>query len=189
MQRRLFIAVNLPEKIKKGLLDYQFKWPEIPARWVNKDNLHITLVFLGYLADDEIAEICRISKEVARKQDPFLLTFKKIVFGPPKKPPRMIWATGEKSEELAHLQNVLEKSLANAENVAFTSEKSSFSPHITLARLKSFEFRNMEPEEVPQVDEEINLNFEVTSIELMESTLKRGGSEYSVIESFPLGDY
>ncbi|PIX88575.1 MAG: hypothetical protein COZ30_00470, partial [Candidatus Nealsonbacteria bacterium CG_4_10_14_3_um_filter_36_16] len=57
--------------------------------------------------------------------------------------------------------------------------------HITLGRIKQWEFRQIEPEERPEVNEEINLTFEVNSIEVMESELKRGGSEYTILESFP----
>jgi 2'-5' RNA ligase len=44
----------------------------------------------------------------------------------------------------------------------------------------------MEPEERPEIDEEVNFSFEVKSIEIMESHLKRGGAEYTVLESLPL---
>jgi len=42
---RIFIAINLPEKLKKELSLFQNRWPEIPARWTRPDNLHVTLVF------------------------------------------------------------------------------------------------------------------------------------------------
>jgi len=72
MQRyRIFIAINLPEEIKEKLADYQRKWPELPIRWTKPKNIHITLVFLGYLSDEELVEICRIAKEVASKHTPF----------------------------------------------------------------------------------------------------------------------
>jgi 2'-5' RNA ligase len=44
----------------------------------------------------------------------------------------------------------------------------------------------MEPEEKPKIDEDISLNFQVKSIEVMESQLKRGGAEYTILESFEL---
>ncbi len=52
--------------------------------------------------------------------------------------------------------------------------------------MKTWQWKQIEPEERPDVAEEINLNFEVDSIEVMESVLKRGGPEYTVLESYPL---
>jgi len=190
MKRRIFIAINLPENIKKKLADFQDKWPELPARWTKQENIHITLVFIGYVKDEEIPEICKVVKQVASKNKPFLINLTKVIYGPPKKmPPRMVWAEGEKSKELANLKTNLENSLINSKNVGYQkAEARAFSPHITLARIRSLEWRQIEPEERPEIKEDISLNFEVESIEVMESQLKRGGAEYMVLESAPLAD-
>jgi 2'-5' RNA ligase len=186
MRHRIFIAINLPESIKKELSLLQKKWPELPARWVKPENLHITLAFLGYLSDEELARVCQITREVAKRHSPFLINLKKVCYGPPKMmPPRMVWVEGEKSRELANLQNDLERSLSEGE-ISFEPEKREFKPHITLCRIRKWDFRRFEIDERPQVDEEISLSFEVNSIEVMESHLKRGGAEYSVLESCPL---
>ncbi|PIQ06660.1 MAG: RNA 2',3'-cyclic phosphodiesterase, partial [Candidatus Nealsonbacteria bacterium CG18_big_fil_WC_8_21_14_2_50_37_10] len=101
MKHRIFIAVNLPEDIKKKLIDYQAKWPELPIRWTKKENLHITLIFIGYTNDEELLEVLKITKEVAQRNNSFSINLNKICYGPPKKmPPRMIWVEGEKSIEL-----------------------------------------------------------------------------------------
>jgi len=189
MRHRIFIAINLPEEIKKKLIDCQKKWPELPIRWTKKENLHITLIFLGYLSDEELLEICKITKEIALRNQPFLINLNKICYGPPKKlPPRMVWVEGEKSREFTVLKDDIEKSLVTSERVNFSPENRVFSPHITLGRIRVWEFRQIEPEERPEVDEEIDLNFEVNSIEVMESQLKRGGVEYTILESASLVD-
>lgn len=187
MRHRIFIAINLPEDIKKKLVDYQGKWPTLPIRWTKKENLHITLVFIGHVNDDELLEVCKITKEVASRNQSFSVNLNKIYYGPPKKmPPRMVWVEGEKSQEFTSLRDDSEKSLMVSEEVHFSSEKRAFSPHITLGRIKAWEFRQIEPEERPEVSEEISLVFPVNSIEVMESELKRGGSEYTILESYPL---
>lgn len=188
MRKRIFIAINLPENIKKKLVDYQSKWPELPIRWTKKENLHITLIFLGYLNDEEILKICKITKEVASRNQSFSVNLNKIYYGPPKKmPPRMVWVEGEKSEQLGKLQSDLENSLLMASDTRLREkEQRPYTPHITLGRIRQWEFRQIEPEERPIVDEEISLSFPVNSIEVMESQLKRGGPEYTVLESFQL---
>jgi len=184
MSHRIFIDVNLPENTKKKLAEYEEKWPNLPVRWTKKENLHITLVFLGYLNDEELLEVINAAKEISSKNKPFSIILNKIIYGPPKKmPPRMVWVEGEQSQELADLQKDLENSLYGG------SEKSDarpYSPHINLGRIKTWEFRRLEPEERPEVNEAINLSFEVNSIEVMESKLKKGGPEYDILELCPL---
>lgn len=187
MRYRIFIAINLPEGIKKELSSYQAKWPELPCRWTKKENLHITLAFLGYLSDDELLEVLKITKEVASRNSPFLINLNKICYGPPKKmPPRMVWVKGEKSAELGKLQKDLENSLLATSIKGLEPETRTYTPHITLGRIRAWEFRQIEPEERPQIEEDISLSFTVSSIEVMESQLKRGGAEYTILESCKL---
>ena len=194
---RIFIAINLPEKVKEKLIFHQNKIEELfiqnltegsgagPIRWTKKESLHITLNFLGNVSDEELMDVLKITKEVGERNQPFLINLIRICYGPPKQPPKMVWVEGEKSEELGKLQNDLESSLAGRK--ILERENRAYSPHITLGRIKQWEFRKIETEERPQVNEEISYSFEVKSIELMESQLKRGGSEYTVLESAPLG--
>ncbi len=176
---RIFIAINLPEDTKAKLLAYQERWPELPARWTSKDNLHLTLAFLGNTSDQELEEICSRMKTIGERHKSFTLTLNCIMYGPDEKKPRMIWALLEKSPELSALQKDVEKTLEQHDN-------ESFLPHLTLARLRTFELQRMEPEELPDINEEISVSFEVQSIEVMESKPKRSGSEYIVIQNFML---
>lgn len=198
--RRVFLAINLPENIKKKLSDTEIKYSGLPAKWTKKDNLHITLVFLGFVRDEEIREICAKAETVAKKNASFGIKMSSIGYGPTdKKPPRMVWATGEKSEALAELQagleevffgptlkvnNKIEKYIKNIKK----PEPKAFSPHITLARLQQGRFNQLEPEEVPEINEKINFSFSVDSIEIMESELKKGGPQYTILESIELGN-
>jgi len=185
-RHRIFIAINLPEDIKNELVKYYEKWPELPAKWTSKDNLHITLEFLGDLTDVEIADACKTVAEVAKQHKSFSINLNKIVYGPPKKiPPRFVWVNGESSDELVDLKKDLQEYLL--ENIKFKPEASrGFTPHITLARIREWEFRQIEPEERPEVAEDIDLTFTVESIEVMESQLKRGGPVYTILESHNL---
>lgn len=191
-RHRIFIAINLPPEIKKELNNFQQRffgsqenqWAKLTA----KDNLHITLQFLGDLTDEEIGSVCQAVKEVAEKQESFSINLNKIVYGPPKlksnQPPKFIWVVGEKSEELARLRQNLENVLV--EKVSFVPEAQAFSPHITLARISAWAWRGIEPEERPEVDENIDLTFTVESVEVMESELRRGGPAHTVMESHQL---
>ncbi|MEK7562491.1 MAG: RNA 2',3'-cyclic phosphodiesterase, partial [Patescibacteria group bacterium] len=183
---------------KKKLAIYQKKWPDLPAKWTPKDNLHITLEFLGDLTDVEIGEVCKIVNEVAKRHKNFDIVLNKVLYGPPnppsrkasdgrgKMPPRMVWVEGEKSDELLDLKNDLQECLL--EKVSYRPEAGrGFATHITLARILEWEFRKIEPEERPEINEEIDYNIPVESIEVMESELHRGGPVYTILESHELG--
>lgn len=181
-RHRVFIAINLPESIKKELAKYYDKWPELPAKWTAKDNLHITLEFLGDLTDMEIADVCKITGEVAKEYKPFAISLNKVLYGPPKKnPPRMVWAEGERSEELAELKEDLQERFL--EKINYRPEGYGFTPHITLSRISEWEFKKFDIDERPEINEDIDLVFTVESVEVMESELKRGGPVYTVLES------
>lgn len=186
MRHRIFVAINLPDDVKNKLTEYQLKWQDLPCRWTKKENIHITLAFLGYLSDEELFEACKVTKEAVSKYEPFFIKLDKIIYGPPHNTPRMIWAEGEKSEEMGKLQKDLENALAGLSAKLENENSRGYAPHITLGRLKQWEFRQIEPEERPEVNEEINLSFEINSIEVMESELKREGPEYTILESMPL---
>jgi len=203
--KRIFIAINLPEGIKNELenlekeLDNLFssaggRGPEgeqVPygvkvVRWLKKDNLHLTLLFIGSVQDEEIPKISQIVKNIAQTQKPFSLRFEKVCYGPPKTmPPRLIWLELEKKPELLELAETLKKEIGES-GILRKIEKREFSPHITLGRIRTWEWRKIEPEERPEIEKELDLDFEVKSIEIMESKLKRTGAEYSVLESVKL---
>lgn len=188
MKRRIFVAVNLPDKIKEKLAGYQSQWNEIPANWTRKENLHITLMFLGYVDDQELPEVLNTVKRISEKSNSFSVSIDKVCYGPPRKnPPRMIWATGE-SQELGNLHKKLEKDLISVkdEEIEEKSRDQKNTTHITLARVKSWEFRKMNPEEMPIVDDDVSISFDVNSIEVMESVLKKGGPQYLTLDSYPL---
>src|SRR3989344_4600948 len=112
MLHRIFIAINLPEDIKTKLLSYKEQWQDIPARWATKDNLHITLAFLGGRSDKEIEDIGGLIAKEASRRKPFTLRLEKIIYGPfdyaqggpTKADPKMIWGMIQPSAELSNLQ-------------------------------------------------------------------------------------
>jgi len=184
-KRRIFIAVNLPAQIRKKLLEFQRQWADLPVRWTKEPSLHITLVFIGYVDNDEMLEICQLARQAVRKSQPFEIKFKRICLGPPGRPARMIWIEGEENPGLAKLKNNLEEALLNSVNSGFSRrENRPFRPHITLARIRQWEWRSLLNK--PQIDQEVSLAFSVESIEVMESRLLRDGPEYSVLESIEL---
>ncbi|MDO8739958.1 MAG: RNA 2',3'-cyclic phosphodiesterase [Candidatus Woesearchaeota archaeon] len=188
IKHRIFIAINLPSDIKKQLNLYKDKWQELPAKWTNLGNMHITLEFLGNLTDEELGEVCMAVKEVSEKHKFFSINLNKIIYGPFQlhlgQAPKMIWAKGENSKELSFLKADLEDKLFKI--VRLAPETKLFYPHVTLARIIGWEWKKIDPIERPEVNENIDFVFTVESIEVMESVFKKSGPEYTVIESHNL---
>jgi len=207
-KRRVFIAINLPEKIKKRLVEYRERCDILftsqnllvrqsfsngggggwPVRWTKKDSLHLTLVFIGYASNEQVLEICRIVREVAGKTESFMLRFKKIIPGPIGKPPRMVWVEGEKSEELIDLKGQIEEALLNVDSGLSCKDYKPFTPHMTLARVNQTNKSLPENFDWASIEESFNFQVPVQSIEIMESDLRSDGAEYVVLESCPLGE-
>lgn len=189
---RIFVAIGLPERLRKDLFAVQGRYAGLPANWTKPENLHVTLVFFGNANDQEVSDICLAVKEVAKRHDPFDVMLDRVIYGPEQKfPPRMVWAVGEKSGELGALQVDLERAFYGSgrqESYTGGDGPRALSPHVTLARIRQFDIKRMEPEEIPAINETMEGVFMAESVEVMESELKRGGPAYTVLESAKLGE-
>jgi 2'-5' RNA ligase len=189
MNKRIFVSIGLPENIKNKLVGYQEETARsftdfnefCPVKWTKKHNLHVTLFFIGYVELDDLVSIFDTVEKIVEKHKPFRIDLESISYGPKEKNPKMIWANGEKSAELGSLQSDLEGELLNLRR-----PDNEFTPHITLGRIIQWQFNRIDLEERPNVSKDIALSFPVNSVEIMESNLKRGGSQYAILRSFPL---
>lgn len=183
MLHRIFVAINLPQALKEELALLSSTYPELPARWTKRENLHITLHFMGNASDEDIVRIKEKLGPVAESRKSFGLTTAGISYGPSEKNPRMLWMLIKNSEELTNLYSDISSGLSA---LGFSSERETFMPHITLAKINQLRFRAIEPEERSEVQEELELNFQVSSFELAESRPRPGSSEYHSLHSFCL---
>ena len=179
MKRKIFISLNLSEKVKKRLLESVEAWKNLPVKWTKEQNLHVTLIFLGYIADDGIAEICNQVRLAAQSQEVMDLHFNRIALVPSNDEPRMIWLFGETSPQLKDLQECLEKNLD-----IFVSSKKSFRPHVTLGKIRKNKWDSLDPK--PEIYKNFALTIEALSVDVMASDFAGDGPEYTVIESCPL---
>jgi len=182
-QHRIFLAINLPDKIKKRLSEFRKEWFDFPVKLTRVENLHITLFFIGYVNTEEILDICKLAKKAISQENMFEIKLNKICFGPLNKKPRMIWAIGDINNNLSHLKNSLEDDLFGSNKNAENHNK-LFHPHITLAKIKQKEWGELPS--IPNIEKDISLSFLVDSVEVMESCLSRKGPEYNVLETILL---
>lgn len=179
MQRRIFIGIDLPQKVKKRLYQRIEKWQELPVKWSREENFHITLSFLGYLYDDVILDVCNKVRNVSNNSDSFDINLEQIELGPDLENPNMVWLIGEANENLKHLQENLEKELG-----IFQSEKKAFRPHMTLGRIRKTKWEAL-PEK-PIISEKFSVSIPVENIEVLESRFEDGKRKYIVLENCPL---
>jgi 2'-5' RNA ligase len=102
------------------------------VKWVEPDNLHWTLQFLGDLSDVEMAEVCLRTVRVAKRHEAFTLAARSVGAFPSIQRPRTLWlGAGEGSEALITLQNDIEEALSS---LGFRKEQRQFVPHLTIGR-------------------------------------------------------
>ena len=126
---RLFIAIELPDGIKKQL---EGMCTDIPgSRWVPVEQIHLTLAFLGEVDD---ATLDLLTKALASIRVPgFTLRFSVTGCFPDRRRPRVLWVGLEPEPLLNSLASLVREAVL-ASNIP--QEERPFSPHITLARLK-----------------------------------------------------
>lgn len=177
---RLFVAIDLPEEVKEAATAIAGR--ELPgARWVPRDQLHLTLRFIGEADEERFEAIKRALREVAGT--PFSLSLAGVGHFPPGRRPRVLWVGMAESEPLLLLQKKVELALVGA---AVEPEDRRFSPHITLARLKET------PVERVFALEERHRGFAagpfpVTEFYLYSSTLTREGAIHRREATYLLG--
>jgi RNA 2',3'-cyclic 3'-phosphodiesterase len=126
---RLFTGIEIPAEIGLALSSFRGGIPG--ARWVEPDNYHITLRFIGDIDERMADDVTSILGE-RRQRNPLAITIDGLdSFGGGK--PRAVFARTSGNGELNELQGEQERLLRQ---VGLPPETRKFTPHITLARLK-----------------------------------------------------
>ena len=137
---RCFIAIDIDEHIRTGLSNLQDELRnEVDIRkghvkWVRPEITHMTLKFLGEIKDEQVVEVCNITKDVAGRHRKFELDVESVgCFG--GRSARVLWiGTGRGSDNLLQLQEDLEQQLDLA---GWPKEGRKFSAHLTLCRIRN----------------------------------------------------
>ncbi|GIW25321.1 RNA 2',3'-cyclic phosphodiesterase [Meiothermus sp.] len=169
---RLFYAIFPPRQIQEALAEVQarvrgFKgWKLSPPH-----QLHLTLLFLGEQPQARLPEFRRVGQAVAAGVPAFEIELGGTGYFPPTGSPR-VWFVKASGAGLEPLSQGFQQALSDIPAKAF-------SPHLTLARKKG-----PAPRIGPVV---LQLKFEAKAVCLVESKLERSGSQYRVLQEFPLG--
>lgn len=177
---RLFVGVDLPDDIKDklGAVEDELNTFVPSGKWIRRENLHLTLKFLGYCEEERVEEINEKIRKVAQERQTF--DFRLHILGafPSLKRARILWAgINEGATEFQTVQEEIDKVLLE---LGFAPEERKFHPHITLARLKIP--RPLDEARLANLASQIPDDMlKARSIILFKSTLTPKGAEYSIV--------
>jgi 2'-5' RNA ligase len=178
---RTFIAVELDDEVRNRLISLQDSLGRVvnDVKWVERENLHVTLLFLGEVDDREIPRVCRIVQDGLTGRAPFHLSVEHLdCFGNPRHP-RTLWVgVGEGADELVAIHDALEIPM---QELGYRREERRFQPHITLGRVKGDRPSNALPDELKRRADWSAGTQEVSEILIMGSELTRDGPLYTVL--------
>ncbi len=184
--KRLFAAIKIhpSEKFLNTYHGMKSALVSEKIKWVNPDNIHLTLKFFGETSEDNIDDICEAIDESVVGVEPFNLVMRRSgIFGS-KYNPRVIWFGFEDSAEIQTLFFNMKKYL---ERAGFEYDRQNFVPHLTIARIKYIQNKKNFQLVIDRFKEADIQDELIDRVILYESILTQQGPVYEVVEEFPFG--
>ncbi len=180
---RGFIAVDIcvfPRLVEFGK---EIKKTGANVKLVEPENIHITLKFLGDAEEEQIDEIERIMKDAVKEINSFHIQLKGAGVFPNQNYIKVIWIGIEHGEEIATIAHKIDEQFSR---LGFKKEKRGFSPHLTVARVKSAKNK----EKLLQIIEkykDVELgDIEINSIKIKKSDLTQKGPIYTTLREIKI---
>ncbi len=186
---RSFIAINLPDQIKNSLTTIQddLRKSGADVSWVARNNIHLTLRFLGDINDTQSKAITQILNEIAAQTRVFTMDLSGIGAFPSVISPRVIWiGIAADNQEIKKIAQLLEPRI---QTVGIAAEKKEFNAHITLGRVRSDLNRvhlTNAIKELQACPEAAKQAVAITTITLIQSTLTPRGPIYETLAAASL---
>ncbi|HEY7414402.1 MAG TPA: RNA 2',3'-cyclic phosphodiesterase [Ktedonobacteraceae bacterium] len=188
---RTFVALEMNEAVQRHLESVIRQVTQVlpGLRWVDPFGIHITLAFLGELTDDELGGVKHAAQAAAQRGTEFSYSLSRIGMFGLSRQPRVIWmGIEEPTGALKSLQRHLTQELVRRN---FQMDRRPFSPHLTLARIKT----PLSPEELQQL--QLLLDgpqqglltselYPVRHIAVMKSELSLSGARYTPLQTYAL---
>jgi len=189
---RAFIAIEIPPKIKAELssLSNQLHSNLVgqSIRWLPIENIHLTLKFFKELPRKDIDLVSTIMRELMAEYLPFNLKLNELGVFPHPNRPQVIWLGIKQHSRLYKLQEDLSEELVK---LAYPAERRTFSPHLTLGRLR----RNVPSSDFAQINQAVqnvivdaSCVFTVKEALLFRSELSANGAKYTKLFGAKLGN-
>ncbi|NIO21607.1 MAG: RNA 2',3'-cyclic phosphodiesterase [Candidatus Aenigmarchaeota archaeon] len=180
---RVFISIPLPKSIREELVKVQKDFAELPTKWVEEENLHITLVFIGKTEKEKVKAATGVLGGIT--SDPINLKTDGFSLLPHERTARIlaIKLTGETEK----ISTLTEKIKGGLRERRINFDEKPFRPHITLARLKDLNSdKRRKLKEKVQTVRLPKMGFKADTIQLTESKLTPTGPIYKTISAVTL---
>lgn len=180
---RFFVAIDVNEQIRNKVIEIQnkLKHEDYKIKFVEPENLHFTLKFLGEVKDKDINFVCEQIEKVSRKIDPFTIYITGLrYFGSPSYI-KVIWANVKNGDKLVEIFTQLNKNLHK-----IRKDEHEYKPHLTIGRILSISNKNELLKRIKSLE---NVNFgelNIRKIILKESKLTTKGPIYNDYKVFNL---
>lgn len=178
---RVFIAVDLPQKIRTDLAKATdvLRQSGVRASWVKQENLHITMKFLGDVEEELLPEIKDWLDQVGAESQRFQTCLRDHGFFPPQGRPRILYVATDQTDRFSQIVKGIDSRLVCA---GFERER-KFTSHITLARIKV-------PDKLEKLRAALRTlkfsgRFEVNGLSLYRSVLMPSGARYESLHFSP----
>jgi 2'-5' RNA ligase len=185
---RAFISVDVGEVLDTTGLRSSLEMANARMKLVEPRNLHMTLKFLGDIDEAIVDDIAGIMANAVEGTRPFTVSFKGVGAFPKPHYIRVIWIGIERdgADQLAGISKKIDTDLNSA--LRMKKEKKGFSPHLTVARVKSVRDKKGLADILESYRDTEFGQLEVTSIRLKKSVLSGQGPTYSTVKEIRIGD-
>jgi 2'-5' RNA ligase len=184
---RTFVAVDTAGQIRRKTADLISALGETTAKvkWVDTENLHLTLKFLGDVDEADVVRIAQAIEPAVADLDVVSIRLSGLGAFPNVKRPRTIWVgVGDGEPELASVHQAIEAALAR---LGFPRERRRFHPHLTIGRVRdSRGLPDLSARLVESADCDLG-QVNVTEVRLYSSQLRPAGPVYTVMARAPIG--
>lgn len=184
--KRLFVAIKIvpEEQFLSVYSSLKRQMVLDKLKWVEPQNFHLTLKFLGNTPPYEIPAISAVLNDVAKKHKPFSFFMDKTgIFGS-RYQPRVLWFGSDKPSQ--YLIALGKDVLDSLDQVGFARDSQNFVPHLTVARIKHIIRKEAFQKVVQKHQNDFIQEVKVDTFYLFESILKPQGPEYKIIRAFKL---
>lgn len=182
---RAFIGIRIEPNMAQRIAEVQSQLKEaFPGiRWVGKENLHLTVKFLGEVQEDKVEAIIEALEGALRDISQFSILGRGIGAFPDIRRARILWV-GLEAKPLASIATGVESVL---EPVGFARERRGFKPHLTIGRWRNFDGSSDRLKQ--EIERFKNYDFgeaRVEEVVLFQSVLKPEGAVYSPLKVITL---
>jgi 2'-5' RNA ligase len=187
---RLFVAISLPDSVKDRLEEAQRHLRQGLrgnfVRWTKRGQFHLTLRFLGNVAESQVVELIAALREACLNYSVLKLHAEQIGFFPQKRFPRVVWVgVHDEKGALSRLQSLVEAAVQK-----FTGERPEkrFTGHVTLGRIQRIKRPDVEAlvHLASGMSEHCFGDWMADKVELICSEFSSSGSRYTTLADIPL---